>query len=202
MSALVVGGAAAKEPAIAPRQFPRIRFPLIVEIDRLHVVVGVQEDGRLIGAVEPLAIGVRVRVADFEHLDFLQAGRPHLIARERRGAFDLLGVLAIGRDAVNRDLIGQAANDIFVVLRSAIHERRHGDSLRVVQSAVYRVAMGVGKGPRAFAVRRGSSWLVLRLPTAGSIRRVACRSLASCGMIWPRPARHVCDELIRFDSTD
>ncbi len=73
--ALVVGGAAGEEPAVAARQLPRVGLPLLDEVDRLHVVVGVQEDGRLAGRVEPLAVGVRERVADLQHLDVVQARR-------------------------------------------------------------------------------------------------------------------------------
>ena len=52
--ALVIGGAAAKQPAVPARQRPGVGFPVVLRVadlvDRLHVVMGIQEDRRLAGA--------------------------------------------------------------------------------------------------------------------------------------------------------
>jgi hypothetical protein len=55
----------------------------------------------------------------------LQAGLAHLLAGERRGALDLLLVLAVGADARDGDQVGQAADDRLVVLRQPVQCRFH-----------------------------------------------------------------------------
>ena len=89
MAPLSSADAAGEEPAVAARELPRVALPLLDEVDRLHVVVGVEEDRRLAGCFEPLAVGVRQGAADSQHLDVVQPRVPHLVAGELRGAVDL-----------------------------------------------------------------------------------------------------------------
>ena len=113
------------EPRAKSRPSRRVSFhgsrlPLLDEVDRLHVVVGVEEDGRLAGRVEPLAVGVGERVARREATSTLcRPALPHLLAGELRGAVDLGVVLAVGADALDGDQVGQAADDLFVIACSA-----------------------------------------------------------------------------------
>ena len=63
---LVVGAAPAKQPAIAARQLPGRRLPLLEEVNRLHVVMGVEEDRRFAGRAQPLAVGIGVGIAGLQ----------------------------------------------------------------------------------------------------------------------------------------
>ena len=44
-------------------------------VDRLHVVMGVEEHGRFAGSAEPFAVGVGIGIAALQDLDVLQTGR-------------------------------------------------------------------------------------------------------------------------------
>ena len=57
--ALVVGGAARVDLAVADGRLERRAGPEVHGIDRLHVVVAVEQDRRLAGRVEPVAVDDR-----------------------------------------------------------------------------------------------------------------------------------------------
>ena len=67
--ALVVGGAARVDLAVAHRRLERRAGPQIDRIDRLHVVVAVEEDRRLARRVQPVAVDDRIaRRVDEPHV--------------------------------------------------------------------------------------------------------------------------------------
>src|SRR6185312_12968918 len=101
--ALVVGGAAGEQTAVAARQLPGIGKPLLLEVNRLDVVVGIKEDGRFAGGLEPFAVRIWKRVADAEHLDVVEPSFAHLSGRKGRRAVDLRGMFAVRADARNGD---------------------------------------------------------------------------------------------------
>ena len=76
--ALVVGGPARVDLAIAHRRFEGRRLPEIQRIDRLHVVVTVEEDGRRSLGAEPVAVDHRIP-GRLDQPDVLHADPPHLV---------------------------------------------------------------------------------------------------------------------------
>src|SRR6266542_3653002 len=97
-------------------------------MDRLHIVMGVQEHGRLAGGAKPLAVGVGVRAVAAEDLSLLQSGAAHLLARQLGGLFDLLLVFAVGADAADGHQVGQVLDEVSVVLVQPIEVHLHGSS--------------------------------------------------------------------------
>ena len=81
--ALVVGRAAGVDLAVADRRLERRRLPQVERIDRLHVVVAVEEDRRRARRAQPVAVDDRIaRRLDQPHV--LQSDAPHLVARTTR----------------------------------------------------------------------------------------------------------------------
>ena len=96
--ALVVGGAARVDLAVAHGRLERRAGPQLDRIDRLHVVVAVEEDRRLAGRVQPVAVDDRV-AGRVDQPDVLQAGRPQRLGRPLGGAAHVAGVLRQRADA-------------------------------------------------------------------------------------------------------
>ena len=94
--------AARVDLAVAHRRLERRRLPEIERIDRLHVVVPVEEDGRRARRAEPVAVDDRVaRRVDQPHV--LQADAPHLLRAPVGAAPDVGGVLRQRADARDRE---------------------------------------------------------------------------------------------------
>ena len=96
--ALVVGGAAGQHVAVPDDRLERRARPEVERIDRLDVVMAVDDDGRRIGSVKPVRIDDRVAVR-FGHLDVVEAGGPERVGKPGRRAADVGGVLRQRRDA-------------------------------------------------------------------------------------------------------
>ena len=91
---LVVGRAAREQLPVAHRRLERRRLPEVERIDRLHVVVVVQEEREVAGARE-LAVDRRRGAVD-RQLPCLEAGAGEQLLDELRGLRELL---SLGRDA-------------------------------------------------------------------------------------------------------
>ncbi len=96
---LVVDGAASEDLAVAHVAFERRRLPQIERVDRLHVVVAVNEHGRLPGRAEPLAVCQRI-AAGLE-LARIESGLAHAFDQPVATASDLAALFRIG--AYRRD---------------------------------------------------------------------------------------------------
>ena len=101
--ALVVGRAARVDLAVADGGLKRRRLPELDGIDRLDVVVAVEEDRRRAFGAEPVAIddGVAGR---FEEPDIGQADAAHLVGRPFGAAAHIAGMLRQRADARNREV--------------------------------------------------------------------------------------------------
>ena len=88
--ALVVGRAARIDLAVAHGRFERRRRPQVDRVDRLHVVVAVEENRRLAGRVEPVAVDDRVSrrldEADVLHPGCAKASAVHSAVRRTSAA--------------------------------------------------------------------------------------------------------------------
>ena len=122
---LIVGGPAAKESAVAFGQRPRIGDPVFTRFDRLHVVMGIQEDGGFAGGTEPFAIGIRIAVAGPQDVDVLQSSGAHHVAGQLGGLLDFLLMLAIGADARNGHQSGQIGHEILVIRHQPVQNVLH-----------------------------------------------------------------------------
>ena len=98
---LVVGGAAAEEPAVAHGGLVGRRDPLLVPALGLHVVVAVEEDRRRARLAEPVAVDVRVDARDLEDLHVLDPRRAHHVGRLLGRAAQVLVRGGLGRHAGN-----------------------------------------------------------------------------------------------------
>ncbi len=96
--ALVVGGAAADQPMAVDHRLERVGAPLCERVDRLDVVVTVDEDGRSAIGVQPIAVDHRM-AAGLADLDVLDTGSTHLVREPLGGPTDVRGVLRQRRDA-------------------------------------------------------------------------------------------------------
>ena len=113
--ALVVGRAARVDLAVADGRFKRRRLPQLDRIDRLDVVVAVEEDRRRTFGAQPVAVddGVAGR---FDEPDVVEADAAHLLGRPLGAAPDVAGVLRQGADARNRE-VGLQLLDVAVTVR-------------------------------------------------------------------------------------
>ena len=104
--ALVVGGAAGVDLAVADGGLEGRAGPQVHRIDRLHVVVAVEEDRRLARRVQPVAVdhGVARRL---NQLDVLQSRGAQRVGRPLRRLAHVLGVLGQRRDAGNGQVLLQ-----------------------------------------------------------------------------------------------
>jgi hypothetical protein len=127
---LVVGGAAAIEASLALRGLERGREPFLGAPGRLHVVVPIQEDGRRVRLLDPVAVDVGVDARDLQHLHVLDAGPAHDLGRGLGRAAHLLRRKALRGDARNP---------------RQVHERRLEllEMLVQVPERVLHVAVGV-----------------------------------------------------------
>ena len=102
--ALVVGGAARVDLAVADGRLERRRLPQVQGIDRLHVVVAVEQDGRRPGRPQPVAVDDRI-AGRLEQPDVLQPDAAHFVAAPFGTAADVgfvLGQRADARDGQQR----------------------------------------------------------------------------------------------------
>ncbi len=94
--AFVVGGAARDQEIPLDRGLEWGALPLLQRLGRLHVVVTVEEDRRLVRGARPLAVDQRV---DLGRDDLrLHPGRSKLLGNELRAAQHVLFVLRLGGD--------------------------------------------------------------------------------------------------------
>ena len=114
-------------------------------IDRLHVVVAVEEDRRRAGRAQPVAVddGIARRL---DQPDVLQADAAHLVAAPLGAAAHVAGVLGQRADARNREQRLQLVEVPIAVDVDEIDDVVHGDMLQGSHSG----ASGRGLRPRAF----------------------------------------------------
>ncbi len=98
--ALVVGGAAREQLLVADGRLERWRRPLVERIDRLDVVVAVDEHRRRPRGAEPLAIDDRMAWRVDESRAFEPDGA-HVLCHPLGAAADVTGVFGNGADARN-----------------------------------------------------------------------------------------------------
>ena len=99
--ALVVGGAAGVEVAVADGRLERGREPRLERLGRLDVVMAVDQDRRLAGCTQPLGIDDRVLLG-FDQLGLEAHGR-QVVADQGRGPARVGVVVGLGADARNPD---------------------------------------------------------------------------------------------------
>ena len=103
---LVVGGAAREQLVVAHRRLERRRRPQLERVDRLHVVVPVEEHRRRAGRVQPVAVDDRVaRRVDHPHV--LEADGPQVIGGPVGAAAHVAGVLGQRADARDGEVLGE-----------------------------------------------------------------------------------------------
>ena len=107
--ALVVGGAARVDLAVAHRRLERRGGPQVQRVHRLHVVVAVEEDGRLAGRVEPVAVHHRI-ARRLDQLHVLEAGGAARVGGPLGAAANVGGVLGQRRNAGNREVLLELVN--------------------------------------------------------------------------------------------
>jgi hypothetical protein len=131
--ALVVGRAARVDLAVANGGCKRRRLPQLDRIDRLDVVVAVEEDGRRAFGAQPVAVHDRVARC-FDEADIAEADAPHLLGGPLGAAANVAGVLRQRADARNGEVSLQLLDvtiairmdivDDVIHWRSAFSERR------------------------------------------------------------------------------
>ena len=107
--ALVVRRAARVDLAVAHRRLERRRRPEIQRIDRLHVVVAVEEDRRLPRCVEPVAVDHRM-AGRVDQLHVAHPGAGERVGRPLRRAPHVGGMLGKRADARDRQILPQFIN--------------------------------------------------------------------------------------------
>ena len=100
--ALVVGGAARVDLAVAHGRLERRRLPQIERVDRLHVVVAVEENRRRARRAEPVAVDDRI-ARRVDEPDVLQADAAHLVGAPFGAPLHVGRVLGQRADARNRE---------------------------------------------------------------------------------------------------
>ncbi len=127
--ALVVGRAARVDLAVADRGLERRRFPQVHRIDRLHVVVAVEEDGRRAFRAQPVAVDDRIawRV-DQAHV--AEADAAHLVGGPLGAAADVGGVLRQRADAGNREILLELFDVAVAVGVDEVDDLVHGVAYR------------------------------------------------------------------------
>ena len=113
--ALVVGRAAGEHPAVDDHRLERRRRPQLDGIDRLDVVVAVDEHGRRIGRVEPVRVDDGM-AAGLERLGVLDAGRCQRVGQPLGRAPAVGGVRGDAGDARDAQEV-LVRLDAFVVRR-------------------------------------------------------------------------------------
>ena len=96
--AFIVGGAAREHPVADDDRLERRGGPQVQGVDRLHVVVTVDEDGRCVGGVEPVGVDDRVATG-LDGLGMLEAGGGQRLDQPMSGRAAVTGMLREGRDA-------------------------------------------------------------------------------------------------------
>ena len=96
--ALVVGRSAGVDLAVADRRLEGRRLPQVERIDRLHVVVAVEQNRRRALGAEPVAVDDRV-ARRVDEPDVLHADAAHLVGAPFGAALDVGGVLGQRADA-------------------------------------------------------------------------------------------------------
>ena len=112
--ALVVGRAARVDLAVANGGFKRRRLPQLERVDRLHVVVAVEEDGRRALGAQPVAIDDRVAWC-LDEADVVEADASHLLGGPLGTAADVAGMLRQRADARNGE-VGLQLLDVAVAI--------------------------------------------------------------------------------------
>ena len=124
--ALVVGRAAAEQQPILPDRLERRRRPEIQRVDRLHVVMAVEQDGWLAGRFEPVGVDDRVPGC-LDHLGILEAHPFVLLGQVARGAANVIGTLRAARDARDPQKILEFLEALLPSLFQEFLSRGHRD---------------------------------------------------------------------------
>src|SRR5215217_1304707 len=150
--ALVVGGAAGVQVAVAHGRLERRGGPLLQRVGRLHVVVAVHGDRRLLGpGPQPLAVHGRLAALGGQDLG-VEPGRLHQSGQVLGRAADVAGALGVAGDRGDGAPLGQLANER---VRLGLHEGvdvGHGDlpgsTLKWAKRRQEAIrGPGVGRGP-------------------------------------------------------
>src|SRR5260370_26717800 len=124
----VVRCTATIETAIPLSRLKRVRLPRLHIAGWLHVVMGVEQHGRLSRRLEHFSIDVRVSVAHLEQLDIFESSFLEQ-SRGRLGAgANLLGIESRERNAGDPDQLFEVFEVGTLLLRS--EERRVGKECR------------------------------------------------------------------------
>ena len=129
--ALVVGRAARVDLAVADGRLERRRLPEVQRVDRLHVVMPVEQDGRRACGAQPVAVddGMPGRL---DQPDVLQADPLHLVPRPLGAAPHVRCVLWQRADAGNGE-VGFELVDVAIAMGVDEVEDVVHDSLSVPQ---------------------------------------------------------------------
>ena len=112
---LVVGRAARVDFAVADGRLEGRGFPQLDRVDRLHVVVAVEEDGRRARRAQPVAVDDR-EAGRVDQLDVLQPDAAHLLRRPVRAALHVGRVLRQRADAGDGEVLLELV-DVVVAVR-------------------------------------------------------------------------------------
>src|SRR6266852_9363186 len=122
--ALVVGGAAAEEIAVAHGGLKGRRGPEIERLSGLHVVVPVEKNGGLAGRFEGFGVDQRMHVGGND-FNFLESGGAQFVGNPACGALDVGLVLALGADAVDAEEFAEFGEMLLAVLLDEV-SKVHG----------------------------------------------------------------------------
>src|ERR1700723_1121299 len=123
--ALVIGGAAAKEIAVADGGFERRSSPKVERFCGLDIIVAVEENGRLAGSFKRFGIHERVEICG-NNFDFLETSGAKIVRDPASCAFDIRFVLALGADAGNPQKIAQLRQMSIAMTFYKFSKVRHG----------------------------------------------------------------------------
>ena len=134
--AFVVDRAATENLAVAHFSLEGRRVPELERVGRLHVVVAVDQHGRLSRSAEPL--GVRDRIAvRFQDLCMLKSGGSHALHHCFRAAPDFAAHRRVGRDGGYGDQVGQFANVAVVIVANEPDDVRTVGHLNLTPRPMY-----------------------------------------------------------------
>jgi hypothetical protein len=129
---LVVAGAAGIDGPVAARRLKRLTVPLHERVGRLHVVVAVHEDRRLILTGDVLGIDNGVAVSD-DDLAFVHPDLVEVVGQPLGRAVHVVGVGRVGADGGDAqevfELADKSVEAVFGVGKSGVHEWRGGRGL-------------------------------------------------------------------------
>ena len=153
--ALVVNGAAGPALAVDDHRIERWRGPFLQRIDRLHVVMAIDDHRRRGGAgVQPIGVDRRA-AAGLQDGHVLQTGLATEVGAEFGGRPNVGGALWIGRDRRNSQPGEKGRQDAVPLLFGVARQRQIGHRPATYCTGVTGMVAGHGGAPARPGLRAG-----------------------------------------------